>query len=103
MPTDLTISAIGLPAAPHARVPSYQPTPATPSTTAAAGPPPPSPTLRFDPSAGVLVIEFHNDAGQITNSIPTQQQLDAYRNHAATAPPPAAAATTTGGKPAILA
>ena len=102
MPTDLTISAIGLPAAPHARVPTEQP--ATANATTAAGPPPPSPTLRFDPAAGVLVIEFHNDAGQITNSIPTQQQLEAYRTHVATTPSPAAAAAaTTGGKPAILA
>jgi hypothetical protein len=109
MTNDLTISAIGLPVATHARVPSYQPAPAATGAPTPAGPPPPSPTLRFDPAAGVLVIEFHNDAGEITNSIPTQQQLLAYRSHAGSEAPPATppvlaeTAGTTGQKPAILA
>jgi hypothetical protein len=105
MPNDLSISAIGLPVAAPARVPSYHPAPTQTGNPTPAGPPPPSPTLRFDPAAGVLVIEFHNDAGEITNSIPTQQQLEAYRSHAGSAAPPATppAAANAVAKPAILA
>ena len=40
-----------------------------------------NPDFKFDPSIGVVVIEFHNDTGQLTNSIPNQRQLDAYRLH----------------------
>jgi hypothetical protein len=105
MPIDISISAIGLPFAAPARVPTYHPAPAHASSPTQVGPPPPSPTLRFDPAAGVLVIEFHNDAGQITNSIPTQQQLEAYRSNAGFAAPPATPppGPATLAKPAILA
>ena len=39
----------------------------------------PNPTLRLDPTLGLVVIEFHNSAGGLTQSIPGQRQLDAYR------------------------
>jgi len=39
----------------------------------------PNPTLRLDPVLGLVVIEFHNSAGELTHTIPGQRQLDAYR------------------------
>jgi hypothetical protein len=39
----------------------------------------PNPTLQLNAALGLVVIEFRNDAGTVTSSIPSQQQLDAYR------------------------
>jgi hypothetical protein len=39
----------------------------------------PNPTLRLDAALGIVIIEFGNAAGEIAESIPTQQQLEAYR------------------------
>jgi len=90
MPNDLTISGAGTPIAPPDRARSYEPAPTTTDLPkpSGSGPPPPSPTLRFDASLGILVIEFHNDAGQVANTIPTQRQLDAYRSRAESGAPP---------------
>ena len=49
--------------------------PAAPSPTAAAG----NPSLRLDPGLGLVVIEFRDTAGVVTGTIPTAQQLQAYR------------------------
>jgi hypothetical protein len=40
-----------------------------------------NPDYRYDASVGMVVMEFHNTAGTLTNSIPSQRQLDAYRTH----------------------
>lgn len=40
-----------------------------------------NPDFRFDPAAGLVVIEFRDAAGKITDTIPNQRQLDAYRAH----------------------
>ena len=40
-----------------------------------------NPSYRFDSSLSLVVIEFHNDAGKVTSSIPSQRQLQAYRDH----------------------
>ena len=45
-----------------------------------------NPSFRFDPSVGLVVIEFHDDAGNVENSIPSQRQLAAYRTHQQTLP-----------------
>ena len=50
-----------------------------------------NPDFRFDATTGLVVIEFHNDSGQLTNSIPSQKQLDAYRLHHTPLPGDAAA------------
>jgi hypothetical protein len=51
-----------------------------------------NPSFQFDSTVGLVVIDFHDNTGRVTNSIPSQQQLDAYRSHRATlpreAPPP---------------
>jgi hypothetical protein len=45
-----------------------------------------NPSFQFDPTVGLVVIKFHNDTGELTNSIPSQRQLAAYRSHQATPP-----------------
>ena len=58
---------------------------AAPSSVARA-----NPSLRLDPALSVVVIEFRDESGAVRTSIPTQQQLDAYRSwdrgHAGAAP-----------------
>ena len=38
-----------------------------------------NPTLRLDAALGLVVIEFRNDSGAITTSIPSQRQLQEYQ------------------------
>ena len=38
-----------------------------------------NPTLRLEPALGLVVIEFRNDSGAITTSIPSQRQIEAYQ------------------------
>ncbi len=40
-----------------------------------------NPSFQFDPTVGLTVISFCNNTGQVTNSIPSQSQLKAYRDH----------------------
>ena len=44
----------------------------------------PNPSLQLDPALGLVVIEFRNDSGAITNSIPSERQLRAYERWATT-------------------
>jgi hypothetical protein len=56
--------------------------PNEPTIPAVAPSPVPSftnPSLRLDSALGTVVIEFRNDSGTVTRSIPSQQQLDAYK------------------------
>ena len=39
----------------------------------------PNPSLRLDAALGLVVIEFRNDDGAITTSIPSERQLRAYQ------------------------
>jgi hypothetical protein len=76
-----------------------QPAPAEASAAAAALHP--NPAFRIDAALGIVVMELNNDSGQIASTIPTAQQLAAYRraagaSHAATAPPGGTAAGTPG-------
>jgi hypothetical protein len=82
MPSDLNIKAVHPvlntseePAGPRSEIfaPPAQ-APSAPSTPLAA-----NPSFRFDPASGLVVIEFHDGAGEITTSIPTLRQLEAYR------------------------
>ena len=50
-----------------------------------------NPDYQFDPTLGLVVMEFHDASGNLTNSIPSQRQLDAYRTQMqteATSKPP---------------
>jgi hypothetical protein len=41
----------------------------------------PNPSQRLDPALGLVVIEFRDASGNVTDSIPTERQLQAYRLH----------------------
>jgi hypothetical protein len=43
-----------------------------------------NPTLRLDAALGLVVIEFRNDSGAITTSIPSERQIEAYQRWEAT-------------------
>jgi len=45
----------------------------------AASPPLPNPRLTVDPGLNRVVLEFFNSSGVLTNTIPSQKQLEAYR------------------------
>jgi len=82
MPNDLTIPAV------QATTSSPDP-PKSRSAPAAkaepqAAPPRPyvNPTLRLDAALGLVVMEFRDDAGTLTATIPSERQIEAYRAHA---------------------
>ena len=59
-----------------------------------------NPSFRLDPALGLVVIEFRNDAGAVTTSIPSERQLQAYQRWQTTQFGPAPhgmKATTAGG------
>jgi hypothetical protein len=82
MPSDLSVKAVG-PVLGASENPA-EPKPEKFTPPAQAPPTPPAvlvanPSLRFDPVSGLVVIEFHDQAGDVTTSIPTLRQLEAYR------------------------
>jgi hypothetical protein len=52
----------------------------TPVGSALASVVPVNATLALDPEVGVVVIEFRNEVGTVVSSIPSAQQLTAYRD-----------------------
>jgi hypothetical protein len=81
MPNDLSIQAAA-PASIGAGgvVPVKSAATAAPVEHATSLPSPsPNPTLELNAALGLVVIEFRNSAGAVTSSIPTAQQLEAYR------------------------
>jgi hypothetical protein len=64
-------------AASETKIPATQPLPQAEPVTDPS--PILNPTLRLDPALGLVVIEFRNDSGAITTSIPSQRQLEAYQ------------------------
>ena len=75
MPSDLTVQ----PAAPGFAPVVAPPRPTATPNPAASAFPPPNPTLRLDAALGLVVIEFRDAAGNVTQSIPSERQLEAYR------------------------
>jgi hypothetical protein len=59
-----------------------------------------NPSLRLDAALGLVVIEFRDDSGALTSTIPSERQIEAYRAHQEALPgqkpdmPPAAEAVT---------
>ena len=51
-----------------------------PAAAAPVGKSLPNPTLRLDPGLAIVVIEFRDETGAVRNTIPTEQQLEAYRS-----------------------
>jgi hypothetical protein len=64
----------------------------------------PNPSMRIDSALSLVVMEFHGADGKVENSIPTVQQLDAYRRsqgaeRAAAAQPPAPSTAVASNQP----
>ena len=43
------------------------------------GSPQPNPSLLLNPTLGLVVIEFRDNAGAVTTSIPSERQIQAYQ------------------------
>lgn len=82
MPSDLSVPRVA--SAVVAGEVSRNPAKPAPAPANEAAPRPssafPNPTLRLDPALALVVIEFRDDSGAVRSTIPTQQQLDAYRS-----------------------
>ena len=90
MPVDLSVPPVGASAPrPSTSAPTPASTPAPAPGTSGNGFP--NPTFQLDAALGIVVIQFHDAAGAVTNSIPSQRQLDAYRIQGSTDTPKAAA------------
>lgn len=79
MTPDLALRPVTTSEAPRAPVRA-----AGPERDAGAAPPPaapatPNPRLRLDGSLGMVVIEFRDQVGDVSNTIPTPRQIAAYR------------------------
>jgi hypothetical protein len=55
------------------------PAASAPSLTGASGPPPVNPGLHLDPALNIVVLQFYDSKGDVTQSIPSQKQLQAYQ------------------------
>jgi hypothetical protein len=44
----------------------------------------PNPSMQLDPALGLVVIEFRSASGAVTDSIPSERQLEAYQRWATT-------------------
>jgi hypothetical protein len=95
MPNDLTIRpAPGVPPVQPPNSPVAKDAPAGPALTAVV---PVTPILTLNPESGIVVVDFRNETGQVVSSIPTAQQLAAYRDRALL-PAPSAAANSAARK-----
>ncbi len=91
MPNDLIVRPIAtLPPEPAAQESKSAPPERGAASVLATDTALPNPTLRLDPTLGLVVIEFHNQSGHVTTSIPGARQLDAYRTARKLAAPPEA-------------
>lgn len=83
MSHDLTIPAIQAPTT--LDPPARQARPArgtdAPATSSASASPYVNPTLRLDAELGLVVMEFRDDSGALTSTIPSERQIEAYRAH----------------------
>jgi hypothetical protein len=99
MPSDLTVPRIASATAVSGeRPPSVPSRPPVAAEGAVAGSALPNPTLRLDAGLAMVVIEFRDESGAVRASIPSQQQLDAYRawERSKTGPPPRGAPAAPG-------
>ncbi len=93
MPANISLDAVSTASAKvNAKVDSVAASSAATSNTAAAASPKlPNPRLTVDPSVNRVVLEFFSSNGVLTNTIPSQSQLEAYRLAAFSGKPVSAA------------
>lgn len=87
MSSDLSVTRVGAVSAsaevarPAGAVPGDKRGPGPePAAAAPVGKSLPNPTLRLDPGLAIVVIEFRDETGAVRSTIPTEQQLEAYRS-----------------------
>jgi hypothetical protein len=61
---------------------SSQTTDTTATASALSGPPPVNPGLHLDPALNIVVLQFYDSKGNVTQTIPSQKQLQAYQQGA---------------------
>ncbi len=95
MPANISLDAVSTaPAQVHAKSTGIAASStATSNTAAATSPKLPNPRLTVDPSVNRVVLEFFSSSGVLTNTIPSQSQLEAYRLAAFSGTPVSAAAS----------
>ncbi|NGM21316.1 hypothetical protein G3576_14935 [Roseomonas stagni] len=71
-------------AQPRSQAPS-----SAPAAPAESAPAMPNPRLRIDPALSLVVIEFRDSVGEVSLSIPTPKELEAYRDQPKAEPEPA--------------
>jgi hypothetical protein len=89
MPNELSIQGVTPAAAAGDATPEPKPEAVAAQAAAPAAPSTPlylSPSLQIEPGLGLVVLEFRDATGNVTDSIPSQRQLQAYRLHQATPP-----------------
>jgi hypothetical protein len=83
MPANISLDAVSTAAAQaHVKSNSVAATTtnkANATNAAATSPKLPNPRLTVDPSVNRVVLEYFSTSGVLTNSIPSQSQLEAYR------------------------
>jgi hypothetical protein len=96
MPNDISVQAVALArAGSDSTAAAQMEVPAAPVPQAAPVQSPIiNPTLRLDTALGLVVIEFRNDSGTVTTSIPSERQLEAYQRWETTQLGPAPAGHT---------
>jgi len=86
MPHDLPVTAIAAPVTTGQVHPQGEPVSPPAPAPGPQGHALPNPSLRLDSGLGMVVLEFRDDKGDVTGSIPSQRVLDAYRSHATPVP-----------------
>ncbi len=81
------VSLGGQSRAPVATQPAAVQAPASASPAVSRGLP--NPRFTVDPGLSRVVLEYFSDSGNLTNTVPSQQQLEAYRLAALSGYPPA--------------
>ncbi len=88
MPNDLSVQPAPPAGAGSRAAAGTDATPAASRPSPTVGNARPNPSMRIDPALGLVVIEFRDTAGRVTEQLPDPRQLDAYRvaQQAATKP-----------------
>lgn len=90
MRNDMSIQGVTPVTATSEQLPDSRNPRSSESGSSPASAPPPiyaNPSLRLDASLGLVVIEFRDSGGSVADTIPTQRQLRAYKQHALTGTP----------------
>ncbi len=63
------------------------PAASTPAPSKSSAPSPFNPGLHLDPALNIVVLQFYDSKGEVTRSVPSQKQLQAYQQESGQRPP----------------